>query len=303
MFNRAAYGTFPAGSTFKIIVALAGLESGILNPSDVYESKGYYQLGGRGRPIRDTAGEGKFDFERAFYKSSNPYFIHYGLQIGAERLIEMGRRFRFGEPTGLLTRQEARGYFPLLGPPRKQDGSRWMDGDTANLSIGHGEILVTPLQMAVMVAAIANGGAILQPRLVDRIEPQANVSAENSVQFPASIVRSEIRVSQRTLDTLRKGMLADVENPEGTGRRAAVSDHFKVCGKTGTAALPKESITWFVSYAPYENPRYAVAVVVSSGPHEGSGGGTCAPVAREIYQTIVKREAAAQKAPSLVNLQ
>src|SRR5438552_406904 len=104
MFNRAAYGTFPAGSTFKIIVALAGLESGILNPSDVYESKGYYQLGGRGRPIRDTAGEGKFDFERAFYKSSNPYFIHHGLQIGAERLIEMGHRFRFGEPTGLAGR-------------------------------------------------------------------------------------------------------------------------------------------------------------------------------------------------------
>src|SRR5205823_4668372 len=135
---------------------------------------------------------GKFAFERAFYKSSNPYFIHAGLQIGAERLIEMGHRFRFGEPTGLAGRLEAKGYFPPSSPIRKQGGERWMDGDTANLSIGHGEILVTPLQMVVMVSAIANGGAILQPRVVDRVEPPENATSENTIQFHAKVVRSEI---------------------------------------------------------------------------------------------------------------
>ncbi|MCI0539955.1 MAG: hypothetical protein L0Z50_32520 [Verrucomicrobiales bacterium] len=285
-FNNAAYGTFPAGSTFKIIVALAALEAGVLDPHEVYASAGYYMLGKR--KIRDTAGAGEFDFERAFYKSSNPYFIHYGLAVGPERLVEMGHRFRFGERTGLEKGLEARGLFPSGTRLRRPDGSRWTEGDTANLSIGHGHILVSPLQMACMVAALANDGKILQPRLVARIEPQGDHSEEEVETFPAGMVRGELGVSQRSLDLVRKAMLADVEHPEGTGHQSGLIRGYRICAKTGTAKLEKESVTWFVSFAPYENPKYAVVVVISG--ESISGGGTCAPVARQIYQALIKRD-------------
>lgn len=297
LFNSAAYGRFPPGSTFKIIVALAGLEAGVLDPNELYSSAGYFMLGGR--KVGDTAGPGDFDFERAFYKSSNPYFINYGLAIGAERLVEMGHRFRFGERTGISKELEAKGYFPAGARLRKQGGSRWMDGDTANLSIGHGEILVTPLQMACMVAALANEGKILQPRLVARIEPQGDSSPEDSETFPSGVVRSEIGVSQRSLDLVRKAMLADVEHPEGTGHRSGFIPGYRICAKTGTAKLEKESVSWFVSFAPYEKPNYAVVVVISGGGI--SGGGTCAPVARQIYQALIKREALDKQAQTLAS--
>ena len=288
MFNNAAYGIFPAGSTFKIVDALAALECGELDPEEIYHSKGYFQLTGRSRPIRDTAGEGNFNFEKAFYLSSNPYFIEHGLRIGPEKLIEMGRRFRLGERTGLPTRQEASGFFPPAGRLRSRDGSPWTAGDTANLCIGQGDIEVTPLQMVSMVAAVANGGTLLQPRLVAQVEPQETPTPEHTTTFPARVVRGDLRVSRRSLDILTKAMLADVENPLGSGRRAALPN-LRICGKTGTAQTPtREYVVWFVSYAPYENPRYAVAVVVTGG---SSGGGTCAPIARDIYQGIVKREA------------
>ncbi len=290
-FNNAAYGQYPAGSTFKIIDALACLEAGELDPEEIYHSKGYFQMNGHGRPIRDTAGEGEFNFEKAFYLSSNPYFIEHALLIGPEKLVEMGLRFRLGERTGLPTRQEAAGYFPPAGRLRSLDGTPWTPGDTANLAIGQGDIKVTPLQMVCMVAAVANGGTLLQPRLVAQIEPQENPTPENITTFPARVVRGDLRVSKRSLDILAKAMLADVENPIGSGRRAAVPN-FRVCGKTGTAQTPtKEYVVWFVSYAPYENPRYAVAVVITGG---SSGGGTCAPIAREIYQAIARRESMVQ---------
>jgi penicillin-binding protein 2 len=287
MFNRAAYGEYPAGSTFKIIVALAALEAGRLNPDEIYTSLGYIMVGKR--KFHDTAGPGDFDFDKAFYKSSNPYFIKHGIALGAERIIEMGRRFHLGEPTGLTPRREAPGYFPSGSPLRKQNGDHWTDGDTANLSIGHGEIEITPLQMACMVAAVANGGKLPQPRIVASIESPDSPGPGNVTVFPAGVVRAQINVSQRTLDIVHKAMLADVENPAGSGKNAFVSSDFRVCGKTGTATLPNDRITWFVSYAPYENPRYAVVVVVSGGAF---GGTTCAPVAREIYRAIVKTEQA-----------
>jgi penicillin-binding protein 2 len=298
LFNNAAYGTFPAASTFKIIVALAGLESGILDPHQIYHSTGRFVLGGRSRPVGDTAGPGAFDFARAFYKSSNPYFIHYGLEIGPERLIEMAHRFQLGERTGIEKGLEAKGYLPSTGRPRKRDGSRWMDGDTANFSIGHGEILVTPLQMACLTAAVANGGKLLQPRLVLRIEPQPDAPVEETITFPAGVVRGEVNVSQRSLDLVRRAMLDDLEHVEGTGHRYGRIPGYKIGGKTGTAKLQKEVVTWFVSFAPYDNPQYAVAVVIS-GSGGISGSGTCAPVARQIYQALIKRDAVGKQRQSL----
>jgi cell division protein FtsI/penicillin-binding protein 2 len=155
--------------------------------------------------------------------------------------------------------------------------------------------------MAVMVSAIANGGKVLWPRLVDRIEPQDPASGEVATNFPSGVVRDELGVQPRNLQLLREAMLADVESDEGSGRPAAV-EGLRICGKTGTAQVQDTSNKtigcnfWFASYAPYENPQYAIVVMVESDDIHGSGGTICAPIAHDIYETILKKENAAAKA-------
>jgi penicillin-binding protein 2 len=284
-YNRALQGAYHPGSIFKIIVALAGFEAGMINPADTVtvppDQK--YWLGRRS--IKDTAKPGSYDFKEGFKHSCNCYFIDYGLKIGVDRIVEMGSRFNLGEKTGVVQPSlEQRGYFPQIGQRLKQDGEKWTDGDTANLCIGQGEITVTPLQMALMTAAVANGGKLLKPRLVVELEDQRTTQRMETIP-PAQIER-EIPLSPRSLNLVRSAMLADVEEEGGTGKAAYIPG-MGISGKTGTAQVMRngriDHITWFVSFAPFQNPKYAVVVVVESGV---SGGGTCAPKAKEIYKTI-----------------
>jgi penicillin-binding protein 2 len=203
----------------------------------------------------------------------------------------MGEKFHFGERMGLPTMQETRGNFPAPERVRSRD---WTDGYTANLCIGQGEIDVTPMQMAVEISAIANGGRVLWPRLVERIEPQDPASGEIATNFPSGLVRNELGVHPRSLQILRDAMLGETEDAEGTGK-AAVVPGLRICGKTGTAQVQDSAnrLTgynfWFASFAPYESPRYAVVVMVQS-ESRGSGGVICAPIAHDIYEEIVKKE-------------
>jgi penicillin-binding protein 2 len=204
----------------------------------------------------------------------------------------VGREFHLGERTGLFAGQETRGNFPTI--EQVQDSS-WRDGDTANLSIGQGDIDVTPMQMAVMVSAIANGGYVLWPRLVQRIEPMNAADGEVTTNFPGGQVRDRVSIHPRTLNLLREAMLADVEDKgQGTGTQAAVPG-ITICGKTGTAQVQDSAgreigrNLWFASYAPFENPRYAVVVMVQSSGG-GFGGTVCAPIAHDIYEAILKKE-------------
>ncbi len=293
---RATQERYPPGSIFKIITALAALEAGGLNPAEAFLSAGYFQLGQR--QIKDTAAPGSYNFRRAFIHSSNSYFIHHALQTGPDRLAEMGERFFLGQSTGLLPGQEVAGQFPTRAKLREG----WAPGDTANLSIGQGPITVTPLQMAVMTSAIINGGKVWWPRLVDRIESPESDAPNPVQQFPAARLRGELNVNPKNLDIIRDAMLADVEDAEGTGRRAAVPG-LKIGGKTGTAEVQHggrtvDKITWFVSFAPYEKPKYVVVVMVESG---GSGGLTCAPVAQKIYRAIQQLERS-RTAPSVTQV-
>lgn len=297
LFNRAVYGGYLPGSTFKMVVSLACLENG-LDPLAKWYSAGNFRLG---RVWGDLAGVGMFDFRRAFAHSSNPYFQRHGMIAGPREIIRMGRQLGLGEPTGITGGQEHRGYLPNDQDLKKSDGSRWMDGDTANLSIGQGDITVTPLQMAVVTSAVANSGKVLKPRLVIRVGSQEPDSPVNPIRFPASQVRRRLNVSLENLTLLQQAMLDDVEFYDedrgkwGTGHKAYIKD-FRICGKTGTAQKyikrVKHLITWFVSYAPFENPRYAVVVVIEGG---SGGGTTCAPMARQIYQTIIKKEQESQR--------
>ncbi|MFN0069560.1 MAG: penicillin-binding transpeptidase domain-containing protein [Limisphaerales bacterium] len=288
--NRAVHGAYPPGSIFKILVALAGLEAGVIDPGAVHAYEGFYKLGRQ--IIDDTAPPGDYDFKRAFKRSSNAYFIDHGLRLGPEAILAMGRRFRLGERTGIELGGENPGFFPDEEFLRSLRSRRtpWNDGATANLAIGQGYLTMTPLQAAVMTAAIANGGRLLRPRLVLGLEPSEAGGTAGQVFEP--VVEGDLGARPRDLQLVRDAMLADVEEPESSGREAFIPG-FRIGGKTGTAEIKRgrqleDKITWFVSFGPYPEPRWAVVVVIESG---SSGGRTSAPVARQIFLALQQREA------------
>jgi len=302
--NRATQGSYPPGSIFKMVVGLADLEAG-LDQHEIYRvaanprspSKGIIYVGPNHHPVKDLAHPGDYDFRRALKLSSNSYFITNGIRFGPECVVRLGQRLHLGERMDLPLNQETSGNFPTL----KRLNSGWTDGNTANFSIGQDPVKVTPLQVAVLTAAIANGGKVLWPRLVERVEPRDPSTGEPPVLFPAGRVRDELGVSTRSLNILYDAMLGDTEDPDGTGRH--VRDHaplrgLRICGKTGTAEIQNErnqtigQTTWFASFAPYGAPRWAVVVMIEDGI---SGGSTCSPVAGPIYAALLEsdRKAAA----------
>jgi penicillin-binding protein 2 len=300
--NRATYENYIPGSIFKPIVGLAALENG-LNPNEIYQVQpdpddplhGCIFVGSRHK-IKDTVHPGPYNFRRAIQDSSNSYFINAGLRTGIEKIVRLGEKFHLGEREKLPTLQDAKGTFPTLERIKNPD---WRDGDSANIFFGQGEVAVTPMQIAVAYSAIANGGTVLWPRLVESIEPQDPASGETATNFPSGVVRDEIGVSARSLKILHDAMLSETEDPEGSGYPAFHQPgsilNLRVCGKTGTAQVWNERNQlvfhnyWFASFAPYENPKYAVVVMVST-EMGGSGGIICAPIARDIYAEILKKE-------------
>jgi penicillin-binding protein 2 len=291
--NRAIYGAYPPGSTFKIITAIACLETG-LDPNEIYVSQGYYQPPGATRRIGDEAAAGPYNLERAFYRSSNTYFIVMG-KSRIRKILEVAKRFHLGEKTGLSPRQEAAGNVP---GPEKIDHSLGMS--IPDICIGQ-EITITPLQMAGMISVIANGGTLYVPRVVSHARSQ---TGEFEELVKRGVVRDHVQINPSDLELIRRAMLADTEQaPDnlGPGGTAYPAFHrggpgslgsFRVAAKTGTAEVKSpgsqfKKITWFGSYGPYEDPRYVVVVMVEDG---ASGGKTCAPVAEKIYEAILKRE-------------
>ncbi|MCP5525533.1 MAG: hypothetical protein H7A47_01835 [Verrucomicrobiales bacterium] len=296
IFNRATQGAYPPGSIFKVVTALGCFDSGVLTFASLtnqFDNPGYFRLGRR--TIDDTAPAGEYDFRRAFKRSSNTYFIHYGLEAGRDAILRAGHQFFLGEGAGLQTRQEVSGYFPEADEAKR----RWSTGNLANVCIGQ-EITVTPLQMAVMTAAVANGGSVWWPRLVRQIEPAEPGLGQETTEI-APRLRGELDANRQFLAILREAMLADTEEEGGTAflafhasdRRTPLLERYRVGGKTGTAEVERagrvvDKIVWFASFGPYESPRYAVVVMVEGG---GSGGATCAPVARRIFAYIEETEA------------
>jgi len=299
--NRATQMPYQPGSTFKTIVALALLETpeAHFNPNEEYTvaanparpDHGLLRVGNV--TFHDTVAPGQYDLRRAMVRSSNAYFIANGLRPGVfERVIDLGNRLRLGELIGLHLKQEAQGNFP-----KPEQARKWIAANHASILIGQGEMDATPLQIAVMTSALANGGKILRPRLVDRIEPEDSTGSQPPLVFPIGEIRDDLGVSLRSLNIVRENMLAETEDvsDRGTGLSARVPG-LRICGKTGTAERTengmKRNTTWFISYAPYEHPKYAVVVAIEDG---ASGGGTCAPVAGKIYQAILQCERESQK--------
>jgi penicillin-binding protein 2 len=282
--NRATQENYAPGSIFKPVIALAALENG-LDPDATVDNPGYVMVGRR--RIGDLAPPGQYNLQRAIAYSCNTYFITIGLRTGITNIVRMAEKFHFGEKTDLPTRQESSGIFPTLKQVQSDD---WYIGNSANICIGQGQIDVTPIQMAVAYSAIANGGTVFWPRLVEQIESQSPDSGEAPAVFPSGIVRDHLGISARDLKIVRGAMLAETE--EGTGQSAQVSG-LKICGKTGTAQVMNSRnqeisrTTWFASFAPYETPRYAVVVMMQGRTLWGKD---CAPIAHDIYEALLKKD-------------
>lgn len=279
LLNRAIAGLYPPGSVFKIIVALAALEEGTIGSKNIFYCDKEFQLGNT--LFRCWAKHGWMDLSNALKKSCNEYFYQLGLKLGPEPIVTMARRFGLGKQTGIGIQGEKKGLLPTA-EQLKQD---WYPGDTVNLSIGHGCILVTPVQVACLTAAVANNGIYYQPQVV-----LSWVDEKGQRQMPLPAVGISLGVGEQSLALLKEGLFRVVNEGGGTGYSARLEE-FPVAGKTGTVELKKgqknNNICWFTGFAPYAEPEIALAVVVEEGE---SGGVTAAPIAREVFKEYLRQK-------------
>ncbi len=282
LLNRAVRADYTPGSIIKPLIALAALEHGVLTAEETYVCDGGYRLSPNARPIRcwNRYGHGELALVEALKLSCNPFFIHTGLATGVDVLGPFLGAAGFGRRPGLDYPGVGRGICPTRDFASSRWGRPWIATDTAFLSIGQGAVNLSPLQAAVFVAAIANGGAVLRPYLVQSIlNPDGTMWRDT-----AAVVEQRLPVRQENLALIRRGMFAAVNEPGGTALRAA-NPAITVAGKTGTAevggAEDRHKDVWFIGFAPVEQPRYALAILVERG---ASGGKTAAPLAGAFFR-------------------
>lgn len=275
LLNRATMGVYPPGSILKPVIALAGMDHGIVDAQSAIACPGFYELP-NGSKLRcwNRLGHGDIRVQRAVAVSCNPYFCAVGVQLGYEPVIR-GELERLGlgrRPDVEIAASAA--LLPSDAWKRRQWGDGWRVGDTANLSVGQGFISATPLQMAVMAAAFANGGAVLRPRLV--LEP-ADLR-------PAVINRMSWKVASQ--QAVRRGMYDAINSPSGTGHDAHL-EGVALAGKTGTAEYyvrgQRRKHAWMVAYGPFEEPRYAIAVILEDAE---SGGHEAGPIVKSVMAEV-----------------
>jgi penicillin-binding protein 2 len=288
LFNRVLQGTYPPGSPYKIITAVAGLESGKVRPSTRFSPcTGGWRLGNRVFRCWKPSGHGSLDLEGAIAQSCDVYFYQLAERLTLEELERAARRFGLGQPTGVEIPGEAAGLVPSRAYYDRRFGPRgWTRGVLLNNAIGQGELLVTPLQMARAYAAVGGDGHLYQPHLI-----LARENAHEVVDF-RQVLRSREPVCDPEIRRfLRRALVAVVSAERGTGALARV-EGVEVAGKTGTAENPAgEDHAWFVAYAPANDPEIAVSVIVE---HAGHGGDVAAPIVGELMETYFrwKRETA-----------
>lgn len=295
--NRAIDGQYPPGSVYKIIAAYAVLEEEAMTPEDTVFCPGYFRLGRRVYRCWRRGGHGEVDLHDALVQSCDVYFYTVGHKMGIDTLGRYAKKLGMGSLTQINLIGEKPGLVPTRDWKIKVRGEEWLAGETISASIGQGFNLVTPIQQALLVATVANGGIVLKPYLVKQIKDKDGRVVKEV--FPSIEKRLESRPD--TLSLIQKGLFGVVNEKRGTGWRARLKK-IKVAGKTGTAQVVQLKIgpasveedeipykhrdhAWFVGYAPFENPEIAVAVIVEHGGH---GGSAAAPIVRKIIQAYNK---------------
>jgi len=284
LMNRALQSQYAPGSVFKVVVAAAGLQEGSLTPMDRTYCNGEFHLGQWTFKDWKEGGHGHVDTRTALIHSCNIFFYQAGLKVGPAAIARYAEAFGLGSPSGIDLGGERAGMVPFLDGRRRVDGRKWQAGDTVNMSIGQGQVLVTPMQIARMMSAVANGGVLWRPRLVQRVERVDGSLAYSS----SSKMTGRVDLSPIVWAFLRQA-LSGVVNEGGTGGAARIPG-IDVAGKTGTAQSVSKSDSakgqdhaWFASFAPAQDPEVVVVVLVERG---GKGGQVAAPIARQIYQAI-----------------
>jgi penicillin-binding protein 2 len=296
--NKAVQGQYPPASVFKIIMAIAALEEGVITPEETLNCPGFYRLGTKTYGCWRKWGHGIVNLRKALVESCDVYFYQVALRLGIDRIAHYARMFGFGGPTGIEGVNEKPGLIPTKAWKKEKYHEPWYDGETLVSGIGQGAVLVTPIQMANMISAIANGGTLYRPQLVQQVQ---DVDGNLIEEYPATVME-RVSVSERTLRLIRDALRGTVEDPKGTGKSARI-DGVSVFGKTGTAQVVKlarsegiekeEDIpiryrdhAWFVAYAQKESPFIAVAVLIQHGGH---GATAAAPVAQKIITAALRQ--------------
>jgi penicillin-binding protein 2 len=281
LLNRATQGLYPTGSVFKIVTMAAGLEKGGLTPESTFWCPGYWEGMGAAYQKQCWKAHGSINLKDALTASCNTTFFTVGQQldgIDPNLLPTFGRAFGLGVPTGLVGIPEAAGLIPDPAWKQAASGTPWWPGDSVNLAIGQGDLLVTPLQVARMMAAVANGGTLYRPYVVARI---AAAGTEPEVVFQPEAVGT-LPVSPEHLAVIREALAGVTTAPIGTATHRFLGMSIPVAGKTGTAENPgREPHSWFAGFAPADNPQIAFAVVVENA---GEGSTVAAPMARQVVE-------------------
>jgi len=308
LFNRATHGQYSPGSTFKPAVALAGLASGVTNWNETIEDKGYFQLPNQERIYRDwswkknnSGGQGKVDMHRAIYRSSNVYFYDLASRMDVSRFAEFAAQFGFGRNMAIDIADARSGLLPNPVWKRGMKGEPWYPGDTINMSIGQGDVLVTPLQLATFSALLANRGQWMRPRMLQS-------SDEPLVEFdpgpnPEAVAGLAAHDWEGIVDAME-----DVVHRGGLGYRQSGTAYshigqditYRMAGKSGTAQVVEirqgeeysaeeldeyqRKHAWFIAFAPADDPQIAISVLVENG---GGGSSVAAPVARAVIDSYL----------------
>jgi len=287
--SKTVQDAYPPGSTFKMVTALAALDAGLIAPDDTVYCPGHLEVSGRKFHCWKRAGHGHMTLEKALRESCDVYFYDLALKVGIDKIHEVSARLGLGIVHDVPMSAVSAGINPSRAWKTRERGSEWLIGDTVNTSIGQGYVLTSPLQLAVMTARIATG-KVITPRLIKSID---------GIETPNGVGDS-LGFNENHMRQVRRGMYAVSNNRRGTAYRSRIiADDFRMAGKTGTSQVRNiteaerrrgvtrnKDLPWnrrdhalFVNFAPFDNPRYAVAVVVE---HGGGGSKAAAPIARDI---------------------
>ncbi|MFT6390185.1 MAG: penicillin-binding protein 2 [Cellvibrionaceae bacterium] len=306
LFDRTIQGRYPPASTIKPMFGLAGLTEQVISQSYQIFDPGWYQLENDDRLYRDwkRTGHGIVNVHKAIVQSSDTFFYDLAFRMGIDRIHRFGTSFGFGQYTGIDLPSERRGLWPSREWKKQVRRLPWFPGDTLNVGIGQGDALSTPLQLASMVSTIAARGTRFKPQIVNAID--------GKIIDP--VILGQVEADDRHWDFIFNAMRDVVHAPNGTARRIGRGASYLIAGKTGTAQVVgiKQNEKYdsdalrerhrdhalFVGFAPYDNPKIAVAVIVENGE---SGSGVAAPVARKLFDAHLLGKYLEPKKPSVIS--
>jgi penicillin-binding protein 2 len=290
LINKVVQAAYPPGSTYKMVTALAGLATGVIDENTVFYCPGHYRFGNRTYRCWKHSGHGPVNLVKAIAESCDVYFYQVGQRVGVDKLAEFAHKLGLGQKTGLEMEYEKSGLAPTKEWKLQNRKAKWQEGETLSVAIGQGFNLVTPLQMCAMTATLANGGKLYRPQLVEQV---VNAEGEIVERFSPELI-GEVTGLGHYFDKIKQGMEEVVQGKRGTARAVAI-ENLRIAGKTGTAQVVKlaqyrglkedeipykyRDHAWFTCYAPAEDPEIAVTVLVEHGLHGGSGAG---PIARAV---------------------